>query len=107
MDGKGCYRDNIFGERLRRSEKVECVYLKTFKDGPTLCKPLLVSEQLPTLEVNMNPVQKAILRGHVTVLREKLTGRRARPAVKCSRWSMSVWTALAIQQASAASNSWS
>ncbi|MCE8003209.1 MULTISPECIES: PilZ domain-containing protein [Billgrantia] len=37
----------------------------------TMGKPLLVSAQLPSLKVNMNPAQKAILRGHVTVLRDK------------------------------------
>jgi hypothetical protein len=30
MDGKGCWRDNVFGERLWRSVKYEGVYLKAF-----------------------------------------------------------------------------
>ena len=30
MDGKGCYRDNIFVERLRRTVKYEEVYLKAY-----------------------------------------------------------------------------
>lgn len=34
----------------------------------TMGKPLLVNANLPSLKVNMNPAQKAILRGHVTVL---------------------------------------
>lgn len=38
----------------------------------TMGKPLLISAQLPSLKVNMNPAQKAILRGHVATLREKL-----------------------------------
>ncbi|MGP3594148.1 PilZ domain-containing protein [Vagococcus sp. WN89Y] len=38
----------------------------------TLGKPLLVSPELPSLKVNMNPAQKAILRGHVDALRQKL-----------------------------------
>lgn len=33
MDGKGCYHDNIFVERLWRSVKYECVYLHAFRDG--------------------------------------------------------------------------
>ncbi len=33
MDGKGCYRDNIFVERLWRTVKYECVYLYAFEDG--------------------------------------------------------------------------
>ncbi|WP_373862954.1 IS3 family transposase [Halomonas halmophila] len=36
MDGKGCYQDNIFVERLWRSVKYECVYLKAFEDGAHL-----------------------------------------------------------------------
>ncbi|MBZ5875249.1 IS3 family transposase [Chromohalobacter salexigens] len=40
MDGKGCYRDNIFVERLWRSVKYECVYLKAFKDGAQLKEEL-------------------------------------------------------------------
>lgn len=40
MDGKGCYRDNIFVERLWRSVKHECVYLKAFKDGAHLKREL-------------------------------------------------------------------
>jgi len=36
MDGKGCYRDNIFVEGLWRSVKYKCVYLKAFKDGAHL-----------------------------------------------------------------------
>ena len=33
MDGKGRWMDNVFIERLWRSLKYECVYLKAFKDG--------------------------------------------------------------------------
>jgi putative transposase len=40
MDGKGCYRDNIFVERLWRSVKYECVYLKAFEDGAHLRREL-------------------------------------------------------------------
>jgi putative transposase len=40
MDGKGCYQDNIFVERLWRSVKYECVYLKAFKDGAHLKQEL-------------------------------------------------------------------
>lgn len=39
----------------------------------TMGKPLLVNAQLPSLKVNMNPTQKAILRGHVTELCRKLS----------------------------------
>lgn len=40
MDGKGRYRDNIFLERLWRSVKYECIYLKAFKDGSHLKQEL-------------------------------------------------------------------
>lgn len=33
MDGKGRWMDNVFIERLWRSLKYECVYLKSFADG--------------------------------------------------------------------------
>lgn len=36
MDGKGCYQDNIFVERLWRTVKYECVYLKAFEGGAEL-----------------------------------------------------------------------
>jgi putative transposase len=32
MDGKGCWRDNVFVERLWRSVKYEDVYLKAYDD---------------------------------------------------------------------------
>ncbi|WP_225085611.1 PilZ domain-containing protein [Pectobacterium colocasium] len=38
----------------------------------TMGKPLLVNARLPSLKVNMNPTQKAILSGHVEVLCAKL-----------------------------------
>ena len=40
MDGKGCYRDNIFVKRLWRNLKNECVYLKAFKDERELHQAL-------------------------------------------------------------------
>ena len=40
MDGKGCYRDNIFVERLWRTVKYECVYLNAFNDGKHLRQEL-------------------------------------------------------------------
>ncbi|WP_087721113.1 IS3 family transposase, partial [Salinicola salarius] len=40
MDGKGCYQDNIFVERLWRSVKYECVYLKAFENGAHLREDL-------------------------------------------------------------------
>lgn len=40
MDGRGCYQDNIFVERLWRSVKYECVYLKAFEDGAHLKREL-------------------------------------------------------------------
>ena len=33
MDGKGCWVDNVFIERLWRSLKYECVYLNAFTGG--------------------------------------------------------------------------
>lgn len=40
MDGKGCYHDNIFVERLWRTVKYECVYIQTFDDGRALMQTL-------------------------------------------------------------------
>jgi putative transposase len=34
MDGKGCWRDNVFVERLWRSVKYEEVYLRAYDDVP-------------------------------------------------------------------------
>ncbi len=34
MDGKGCWRDNVFVERLRRSVKYEEVYLNAYASVP-------------------------------------------------------------------------
>ncbi|MCO7253170.1 PilZ domain-containing protein [Dickeya oryzae] len=39
----------------------------------TMGKPLLINAHLPSLKVNMNPAQKAILRGHVAELCQKLS----------------------------------
>jgi putative transposase len=36
MDGKGCYRDNIFVERLWRSVKYECLYIRAIENGCAL-----------------------------------------------------------------------
>lgn len=33
MDGRGCWKDNVFIERLWRSLKYECVYLNAFENG--------------------------------------------------------------------------
>src|SRR3546814_1629242 len=33
MDGRGCWMDNVFIERLWRSLKYECVYLNAFETG--------------------------------------------------------------------------
>lgn len=38
----------------------------------TMGKPLLISAQLPSLKMNMNPTQKTILKGHVKALLDKL-----------------------------------
>lgn len=40
MDGRGCYYDNIFVERLWRTVKYECLYLKTFESGAELRREL-------------------------------------------------------------------
>lgn len=42
MDGKGCYRDNIFVERLWRTVKYECLYTKEFNDLKEARKSLSV-----------------------------------------------------------------
>jgi putative transposase len=36
MDGRGCWMDNVFIERLWRSLKYECVYLHAFETGSAL-----------------------------------------------------------------------
>jgi putative transposase len=36
MDGRGCWMDNVFIERLWRSLKYECVYLHAFETGSEL-----------------------------------------------------------------------
>ena len=40
MDGKGCFRDNIFVERLWRTLKYERIYLKSYENGNELSKDL-------------------------------------------------------------------
>lgn len=49
----------------------------------TMGKPLLVSADLPSLKVNMNPAQKKILSGHVTALRTKLQDMDWEPSPVC------------------------
>ena len=40
MDGKGCYKDNIFVERLWRSVKYECLYIWAFDNGKAVREAL-------------------------------------------------------------------
>lgn len=49
----------------------------------TLGKPLLINAELPSLKVNMNPAQKAILSGHVTALHDKLSDLGWKPSPTC------------------------
>ncbi|WP_083004199.1 PilZ domain-containing protein [Halomonas sp. GT] len=49
----------------------------------TAGKPLLVSEELPSLKVNMNPAQKLILSGHVEELLNKLHMLGWKPSPTC------------------------
>ena len=49
----------------------------------TLGKPLLISPHLPSLKVNMTPVQKEILQGHVSALRHKLQALGWTPSPTC------------------------
>ena len=42
MDGKGCWRDNVFDERLWRSVKYEDVYLKAY-DGVSAARHSLAA----------------------------------------------------------------
>lgn len=49
----------------------------------TLGKPLLVSAELPSLKVSMSPAQKAILRGHVETLLQKLQALGWTPGPVC------------------------
>ncbi|WP_168015274.1 HD domain-containing phosphohydrolase [Halomonas salinarum] len=49
----------------------------------TMGKPLLISAQLPSLKMSMNPAQRAILIGHVAALREKLSELDWQPSPTC------------------------
>ncbi|MDO0946516.1 HD domain-containing phosphohydrolase [Chromohalobacter israelensis] len=49
----------------------------------TMGKPLLMSEQLPSLKTNMTPQQKEILRGHVEKLLEKIHALGWKPSPEC------------------------
>lgn len=49
----------------------------------TMGKPLLISAELPSLKVNMNPTQKVILSGHVTALHDKLRQLGWEPSPTC------------------------
>lgn len=49
----------------------------------TMGKPLLVSEELPSLKVHMNPYQKEILKEHVAALRDKLQALGWTPSPTC------------------------
>mgnify|MGYP003652256515 CR=1 FL=1 len=49
----------------------------------TMGKPLLISAELPSLKITMNPEQKAILRGHVTKLCSKLDALGWKPSPTC------------------------
>lgn len=49
----------------------------------TMGKPLLISVELPSLKVNMNPAQKTILSGHVTALHDKLSELGWEPSPTC------------------------
>lgn len=49
----------------------------------TMGKPLLISAELPSLKVNMNPAQKEILSGHVAALRDKLMTLGWSPSPTC------------------------
>ncbi|WP_030073056.1 PilZ domain-containing protein [Halomonas alkaliantarctica] len=49
----------------------------------TAGKPLLVSEALPSLNVNMNPVQKLMLSGHIEELLKKLNTLGWEPSPTC------------------------
>lgn len=49
----------------------------------TLGKPLLIGPQLPSLKVNMNPMQKEMLTGHVAALLHKLQALGWSPSPIC------------------------
>lgn len=40
MDGRGCWRDNVFVERLWRSVKYEEVYLKAYESVSAALAPM-------------------------------------------------------------------
>ena len=61
MDGKGCWRDNVFIERVWRSIKYEEVYLHAYEMAARLC-PLpaeIASYEASRAMINMNPQQYA------------------------------------------------
>ena len=49
----------------------------------TLGKPLLISKELPSLKVNMGPQHKALLKGHVAALLNKLDALGWSPSPTC------------------------
>ena len=49
----------------------------------TLGKPLLISQQLPTLNAIMRPEQKNLLKGHVKVLLNTLSRLEWQPSLIC------------------------
>mgnify|MGYP003637925130 FL=1 len=49
----------------------------------TMGKPLLISEQLPSLKVHMSPQQTEILKGHVNALTAKLSTLEWHPSPTC------------------------
>lgn len=49
----------------------------------TMGKPLLLSKEIPSLNVNMTPYQKELLKGHVQVLVEKLESLGWQPSDVC------------------------
>jgi response regulator RpfG family c-di-GMP phosphodiesterase len=49
----------------------------------TMGKPLLVSQELPSLKAHMKPYQKEMLKGHVAALRDKLQALGWTPSPTC------------------------
>ena len=50
----------------------------------TMGKPLLISEQLPSLKIHLSPLQTELLKGHVVALNTKLTALGWKPSQTCS-----------------------
>lgn len=61
MDGKGCWRDNVFGERLWKSIKYEEVYLRAYiaKAALNPCRFPSTNDASPASTIRSSPCMPA------------------------------------------------